>query len=119
MLEPRAVEAVTLVRERAIRDLDDRVDDEVRDDRPVGCRDDLLLRDEPLGRHDDLPGRCGQLGIHVRRPVDLRVSLRVRAVDVDQRHVGDQSRDETETLAREWTDELTRGRGRQQVAPEE
>ena len=78
--------------ERAERRQHEGVDDEARDHGALGVAAGLLHADDLLRR--DEHGRRGprDVGVHVGIAVDLTVAEHVRAVHVQQRHVGEQRR---------------------------
>src|SRR5271166_5362368 len=108
MLEQRFVKAVALVRRRAERHLDDGVDGEERDLGMVGRAADLVVRDDALGRQDHPVRRQRKIEIHEWQPVDLRVAVGIAALDVDQRNIRVERRNQHQPLAGEWTVDLPR-----------
>src|SRR6516162_2558949 len=98
MLEQRFVESIALVRSRAERHLDDGIDGEKRDLGVVGRAPDLLVRDDALGGQDHPVRRQREVEIHERKPVDLRVAVGIAALDVDQRDVRVERRNQHQLL---------------------
>ena len=65
----------------------DGVDDQPRDDRPIGIGANRGGRDDLLGDHDDTPGRKRGFLLYTQQSPDLRVAFAVGTLRMDDRHV--------------------------------